>query len=144
MITTPDRLLFSIGFDRALVVPVNRVGAMGAGVAREARRRFAYAFAEYSALLARDALPIGSAVLVRGLIFLPTKEHFRNPSRLEWIDAGLRALSTLDVGKLKGVHLPALGCGLGGLSWGDVEPLVRQHLEPSPTTFYAYPPEQRP
>lgn len=142
MILPPDRPLFKTGFDHALVIPVNRVGAMGAGIAKEARRRFAYALAEYSALLARDALPIGSAVLVRGLIFLPTKEHYRNPSRLEWIDAGLRALATFDVGKLKGVHLPALGCGLGGLSWGDVEPLVRLHLEPSPTTFYVFPPEQ--
>ena len=143
MIPPPDRPLFKIGLDRALVIPVNRVGAMGAGVAKEARRRFGYAFAEYSALLARDALPIGSAVLVRGLIFLPTKQHFRDPSRLEWVDAGLRALAQLDLGGLQGVHLPALGCGLGGLSWGDVEPLVRQHLEPSSTTFYVYPPGGR-
>ena len=138
MILPPDREVFDLG-DRALVIPVNRVGAMGAGIAKEARRRFAYAFAEYAALLARGALPIGAAILVRGLIFLPTKEHFRDPSRLEWVDAGLRALAQVDPGALKGVHLPAIGCGRGGLSWGDVAPLVARHLGPSLVTFYVYP-----
>ena len=54
MILPPDRDLFSlrtpgarsIADHRALVVPVNCVGVMGAGIAKEARRRFGYAFAE--------------------------------------------------------------------------------------------------
>ena len=61
---------------------------------------------------------------------LPTKDHWREPSRLEYVRDGLIALAALiqrdDIGS---VALPALGCGLGRLRWQDVRLLIETNLK---------------
>jgi O-acetyl-ADP-ribose deacetylase (regulator of RNase III) len=63
----------------------------------------------------------------RFIINVPTKLHWRNPSRLEWIDQGLDDLKLIvrELG-INSIALPALGCGLGGLAWADVFPLIER------------------
>ncbi|MCV5296057.1 macro domain-containing protein, partial [Escherichia coli] len=63
------------------------------------------------------------------IINFPTKRHWRQKSRLEDIEAGLRALVE-DVRRLNigSIALPPLGCGLGGLRWSDVRRLIEQVL----------------
>lgn len=51
------------------------------------------------------------------IINFPTKRHWRDPSQLEDIEAGLIDLAaTLTVLNIHSVAIPQLGCGLGGLS----------------------------
>jgi hypothetical protein len=54
-----------------------------------------------------------------------TKDHWRDPSKLEYIERGLadlrRAILSLE---LSSVAIPALGCGLGQLDW----PMVRSQI----------------
>ena len=120
----------------ALVNPVNCVGVMGAGLALEFKRRFPAAFVDYQAACRSGALRIGKGrVSPSGVpcplwvIHFPTKNHFRNPSRLEYIEQGLIDLArVIEERELPSAALPALGCGLGGLFRQPVFQLIEHHL----------------
>lgn len=151
MILPPDRPLLDLQ-GRALVVPVNRVGVMGAGVALSVAERWPKARAHYRKVLGFNGLQIGTTATFETpdgpLIFVPTKVHWRYPSQLEWVDAGLAALArTLTALTASpalaplGVHLPALGCGRGGLAWHDVKVLIDRRLGALPVNVYRYAPE---
>lgn len=63
----------------------------------------------------------------RYIINFPTKKHWRDPSHLEYVTAGLSPL--VDEVRARGIRsiaVPPLGCGLGGLAWSDVEPLIER------------------
>lgn len=34
------------------------------------------------------------------------------------------------------IRLPKIGCGIGGLNWKNVEPVIAKHLSALPTTIY--------
>lgn len=55
------------------------------------------------------------------IIDFPTKRHWRDDSRMEDIESGLADLVT-QVRKLniQSIAIPALGAGLGGLDWPEV------------------------
>jgi O-acetyl-ADP-ribose deacetylase (regulator of RNase III) len=63
----------------------------------------------------------------RFIVNFPTKQHWREKSRIENIQAGLadlvRVVRAYDV---QSVAIPPLGSGLGGLDWNDVRPLILQ------------------
>ncbi len=62
----------------------------------------------------------------RWIVNFPTKRHWRDPSRLEWVVDGLQDLRNFLISHpVQSIALPALGAGLGGLPW----PLVREHIE---------------
>jgi O-acetyl-ADP-ribose deacetylase (regulator of RNase III) len=65
-----------------------------------------------------DAVP-------RWIINFPTKRHWRDTSRLEDVRSGLVDLiEHVQRHDIRSVAMPALGCGLGGLDWKDVRPLI--------------------
>jgi O-acetyl-ADP-ribose deacetylase (regulator of RNase III) len=112
---------------------------MGRGIALQFKKAFPDNFRDYAAACRRGEVRPGTPhVHDRGegstpryVINLPTKRHWRDLSRLEDVQAGLRALAT-ELGRrgIASVALPPLGCGLGGLSWGSVRPLVEAALGP--------------
>lgn len=60
-----------------------------------------------------------------------TKDHWKNPSRMEWVDDGLRKVAEfVQVKGLKSVAIPKLGAGLGRLTWEDVREKVVHHFGP--------------
>lgn len=62
---------------------------------------------------------------------LATKDHWQDPSKLEWVDRGLEKLaSAVEARGVKSIAIPALGAGMGKLSWADVRPLVEKHFRP--------------
>ena len=64
---------------------------------------------------------------------LPTKLHWRDPSQLAYVAAGVASLSRLLVElEARSVAIPALGCGLGCLAWSDVGPLFESTFAPLP------------
>ncbi len=63
------------------------------------------------------------------IINFPTKKHWRSPSRLDYIDDGLVDLvKVIKAKNIESIAIPALGCDLGGLDWGEVEPMIRKAI----------------
>ena len=114
----------------ALVNPVNCVGVMGKGLALRFKQRFPQNFRLYEAACRAGEVKPGEVFVVPmyGGFFIvnfPTKRHWKQPSRLEDIDAGLVDLVRAVNGRgIRSIAIPALGCGLGGLAWSDVRPRI--------------------
>ena len=63
------------------------------------------------------------------IINFPTKDHWRNKSRMQYIDDGLQDLvRQIRARGIQSVAIPALGCDLGGLAWNDVRPRIEAAL----------------
>ena len=120
----------------ALVNSVNCVGVMGRGVALAFKRRFPSNFKAYKAACDWDELELGrmfvfetDELMPRYVINFPTKRHWRSRSRLGDIEKGLSALvGEIERRRIHSIALPPLGCGLGGLDWTEVKPLVHRAL----------------
>jgi O-acetyl-ADP-ribose deacetylase (regulator of RNase III) len=97
---------------------------MGAGVAREARRRFPGLPEVLGAWVARYGnRPF--RLLNEGLLTFPTKFDWRDKASLELVRASAVLLAEMvDKWGIKSVAMPRVGCGLGGLSWGSVSPIL--------------------
>lgn len=66
------------------------------------------------------------------IINFPTKNNWRNPSKIEYIKDGLISLIKLIKNlNLKSIAIPMLGCGNGGLDWKEVNTLIINTLTPS-------------
>lgn len=121
----------------ALVNTVNTVGVMGKGLALQFKRRFPANFSAYAAACKRGEVVVGRMLVVetnvpigpRSIINFPTKKHWRDPSQLEYVRAGLDALvEEIRARSIRSIAVPALGCGNGGLAWSDVEPLIERAM----------------
>lgn len=118
----------------ALVNPVNCVGTMGKGLALEFKRRYPRNFQLYQAACRRGELRPGTVLTVpegdRLIVNLPTKRHWRDPSRIGDVRSGLQALAEEVRAKgIKSLAVPALGAGLGGLPWEEVREVIAETLE---------------
>jgi O-acetyl-ADP-ribose deacetylase (regulator of RNase III) len=121
----------------ALVNTVNTEGVMGKGVALQFRRAYPENYEAYRAACARGEVKIGRMFVYdtgrlgrpRWIINFPTKRHWRSKSSVEDIEAGLADLrDVMPQLEIKSVALPALGAGLGGLRWDDVQPRIEAAL----------------
>lgn len=112
---------------------VNCVGVMGGGIALQFKERYPDMFRDYAARCESGDVSIGKPYLFENdtvqILNFPTKRDWRENSTLEDIEAGLQHLQK-NYGELGiySVALPALGCGLGGLEWNDVKPLIEKYL----------------
>ena len=125
--------IFKSGAD-ALVDPVNCVGTMGKGLALEFKKRFPTPSKIYIEACKRGEVRLGTMHVVDGyekpiIISFPTKQHWRDSSRLQSIVSGLDDLRlVIQEKQIKSVAVPALGCGNGGLRWADVKPEIQSAL----------------
>jgi O-acetyl-ADP-ribose deacetylase (regulator of RNase III) len=120
-----------------IVSAANCVGVMGKGVAKAIKSKFPWSFPHYKSVCERKGLQPGGLLAltlkvypledVQTIIHLATKEHWRNPSKLEWVVSGCNKLKQfLEMNQIKSVAIPRLGCGLGGLSWDIVKPEMEE------------------
>ena len=69
----------------------------------------------------------------RWIVNFPTKRHWKGKSRIEDIEAGLVDLVRVIREKgIRSIAIPPLGCGLGGLDWAVVRPLIEEALSAVP------------
>ena len=125
----------------ALVNTVNTVGYMGKGIALQFKQAFPQNFAAYARAVRAGEVRAGQMLVVptgfvtnpRYIINFPTKRHWRERSRLEDIDSGLRALAgEIRSRGIRSIAIPPLGCGNGGLDWSVVKPRIVKALDDLP------------
>jgi O-acetyl-ADP-ribose deacetylase (regulator of RNase III) len=118
-----------------LVNPINTVGKMGRGIALEFKTRFPLMFRDYVSKCNSRSVVVGKPyIFCNKIVMFPTKDHYMNPSKEEWISEGIDHLFNIILGmkreeRPKSIAFPALGCGTGGLSWDVVRPIMLESLE---------------
>jgi O-acetyl-ADP-ribose deacetylase (regulator of RNase III) len=122
----------------ALVNTVNTVGIMGKGIALMFKENFPENFKIYEEACKRGEVRVGRMLVTerqdmygfpRWIINFPTKQHWRSPSQIEWIEEGLDDLvRVIREHNIKSVAIPPLGSGNGGLNWKDVRPKIEAAL----------------
>ena len=143
MITYSNSDLF-LSPGQALVNTVNTVGVMGKGIAKDFKSIYPEMFMEYQAACESGTFSIGSLLYYRSrnkvVVNLPTKRHWRGPSRVEYVETGLQAfVASYRSEGVTSVAFPQLGCGNGELDWeSEVRPLMVQYLGPLPIPVYIH------
>lgn len=137
---------------QTLTVSVNLQGIMGKGLASRAKYQFPDVYVYYqdacrsrklkadkpciykreSSLddeLADLTTPLSTPNAVKWFMLFATKRKWREDSRVEDIEGGLEWFCRNHKKEgVQSVALPALGCGLGGLQWRDIGPLMCRYL----------------
>ena len=125
----------------ALVNTVNCVGVMGRGVALQFKKAFPENFKAYEVACKADQVQPGKMFVhdlnhlynPRFIINFPTKRHWKAKSHIEDIQSGLTDLIELVAQQqIRSIAIPPLGCGLGGLNWEDVKPLITEAFQSLP------------
>jgi O-acetyl-ADP-ribose deacetylase (regulator of RNase III) len=144
--------IFSAKVD-ALINAVNTVGVMGKGLALAFKKKFPDNFTAYQRACKAGDVKIGTVFMFdrshgvpRWIINFPTKRHWREASKLDDIRSGLvDLLEQIQKNNISAVAMPALGCGLGGLDWGEVRPLILEACGRLPTVrFLLFAPQATP
>jgi len=117
----------------AIVNTVNCIGVMGAGLAKEFKKRYPEMYREYRKKYENNELKIGKLHVFRTIdkliINFPTKIHWKDNSKLEWIEAGLKYFITnYKKWNITSVAFPQLGTSHGKLNWNDVKPIMEKYL----------------
>lgn len=105
----------------------NTRGIMGAGIAAQIAQTYPLVLHANQRDVAGGLFPLGAAQLVvcnpKRLVFnLGTQPDAGPCAKLEYIYLAFRNMAERCVqGNIKRVGIPAIGCGLGGLVWPDVE-----------------------
>lgn len=145
-----QKLLTGSLFDTRCSVVVNTVnckGAMGAGVALEARLRHPKMYEEYLQLCRNGAIQIGKLWLYRdgscNILNFPTKNDWRNPTKEEYLHSGLqRFMETYKSEGITSVAFPILGAANGGIKPARSLEIMRQYLDDCdiPVEIYEFAP----
>ena len=134
MITYVDFSLFESPA-KVLVNTVNTVGVMGKGIAKDFKRLYPEMFSGYQRLCEENMFNTGQLWLYKTphkwVLNFPTKKHWRNPSRPEYVEAGLEKFTRIyQDARITSISFPQLGCGNGGLDWPtQTKPLMESYLK---------------
>lgn len=128
---------------QTLVNTINCVGVMGKGLAQAFKEREPAMFAAYKRICDDRKLEPGKLWLWRGsdqwVLNFPTKVHWRNPSKIEWVEAGLaKFAAAYEEQGISEISFPRLGCGNGNLDWNDVKPVMEHYLGSLPIKIYVH------
>jgi O-acetyl-ADP-ribose deacetylase (regulator of RNase III) len=128
---------------QTIVNPVNCKGYMGKGLALAFKEHYPDMFVVYREECRTGKLRIGKPTLYSNstpwILNFPTKNHWRDSSKLGYIEEGLQFVvanyKQLGIGS---IALPKLGAGLGTLSWDEVGPLMARYLSQLDIDVYIY------
>ena len=123
---------------KVLVNTVNTVGVMGKGIAKEFKYYYPEMFAQYQRLCEHGQFQVGQLWLFKTprkwILNFPTKKHWRQPSRPEYVEAGLQKFAnTYAKNSITSISFPMLGCGNGELDWEQtIRLLMEKYLRKLP------------
>ena len=118
---------------KAIVNTINCTGVMGAGLALEFKLRYTDMYDDYSYKCKNHMIKVGNVYYYQSkditIVNFPTKDYFKYPSKIEWIESGLKNfVSTYKQYGIKSVAFPKLGTLNGGLEWNQVKLLMEKYL----------------
>ncbi len=134
MLRYTDTTVFNVGA-QTIVNAVNCVGVMGAGLALEFQLRFPEMEKDYVQRCNQKKVTVGRPYLYKDysdpfILNFPTKNHWKYPSKIEWIEQGLEYFSAnYQRGGITSIAFPKLGCSNGGLEWEIISPLMKKYLQ---------------
>jgi len=128
---------------QTIVNTVNTVGVMGKGLALHFKQRYPEMFKAYRDVCEQHRLATGNLMIYSApdhrILLFPTKENWRNPSKIEYIERGLQKfVDTYSDYGITSIAFPRLGCGNGELDWNDVKPVMEHYLQSLPIDVYVY------
>lgn len=114
-----------------IVIPTNTEGAMGRGLALQARKKYPGLYTTYRVHLNQRAARVSCPVVLKDfpdLILYPVKHSWRDKARDSLIAGNL---TVLEFWNDRPIALPELGCGFGEKTWEEIKPLLEilQHQE---------------
>ncbi len=148
---------------QTLTISVNTKGVMGKGLASRAKWQFPDVFIRYQQLCQKKTLQIGKPAIVKRessigeelaqlaedtgestwFLLFPTKADWRENSKIEYIRSGMQwLLGNYKSSGIRSLAMPALGCGLGGLSWAEVGPIMCSYADKMNITACIYLPNE--
>jgi O-acetyl-ADP-ribose deacetylase (regulator of RNase III) len=129
---------------QTLVNTVNTVGVMGKGIAAVFKQLYPEMYKRYRCLCQEGKLDVGMLYIYRTpnkiIVNFPTKKHWRQRSRVEYIEVGLQKFVEhyTEYG-VSSASFPQLGCGHGELDWEtQVRPVMERHLGDLPIPVYVH------
>ena len=152
---------------QTLTISVNLQGVMGKGLASRAKYQFPDVYVAYQDAcrskritatkpylykregsldeeLADFGADLTTPNAVKWFLLFATKRKWRENSRLEDIEGGLDWVRrNFQKQEIESLAMPALGCGLGGLAWKDVGPLMCKYLHGIGIPVAIYLPRER-
>lgn len=152
---------------QTLTISVNTVGVMGKGLASRAKYQFPDVYVAYQDVCRDKRLTMGRPYLYKReasldvsladeplslpdpnankwFLLFPTKRHWKEIADPAGIEQGLKWL--LEHYKSEGIQslaVPALGCGLGGLDWREMGPLMCRYLSQMDIQVSIYLPQEK-
>ena len=136
---------------QTIVNTINCVGVMGKGIALGFRLRYPEMFERYKDLCKSKQIAIGrlwlykqSIVGSQWVLNFPTKFHWKYPSKMEYLEAGLQKfVDTYEEKGIISIAFPLLGTHNGGLDKIEVLDMMHSYLEKCsiPIDIYEYDPE---
>lgn len=119
---------------QTLVNTVNCVGVMGAGIALECRLRYPEMHEKYVNLCSNKQINIGRLWIYkapeRWILNFPTKMHWRYPSKIDFLKAGLEKFSNTYKEKgIESIAFPLLGADKGGIPHQQSLSVMIDYLE---------------
>lgn len=137
---------------QTLVNTVNCDGVMGAGIALEFKLRLPEMFDRYAEHCRAGRIAIGKLWLYqpppdarerRWALNFPTKRHWKNPSKIEYLEAGLeKFLAAYQEKGIESIAFPVLGSANGGIPEDESLAVMQRYLSQChiPVEIYRYDP----
>ena len=116
-----------------IVVTTNTCGVMGKGLAKSAALKYPEIVKPYKIACTQGKHNTENPLLITRdgkpqILCVATKQHWRNKSRIEWIESGIQWMVS-NQNQFESIALPPFGCGLGGLEFNkDLKPLLVKYL----------------
>lgn len=116
-----------------LINTVNCEGFMGKGIAYQFKVRFPENNKSYIKACKSGELTVGKMHYYNEngitIVNFPTKNKWRENSKIEYIETGMNCfIELLPELRVKKIAIPPLGCGNGGLLWGDVKKIIENKI----------------
>jgi O-acetyl-ADP-ribose deacetylase (regulator of RNase III) len=125
---------------QTIVNTVNCVGVMGAGIAYEFMLRYPQMFEQYQFFCRNRQIDIGNLWVyhqdnarndIQKILNFPTKRHWKDPSKVEYLEAGLhKFVRTYEQKGITSIAFPLLGASRGGISEKVALATMQRYLQP--------------